>query len=101
MALEKENQTSNLKTVLEGLTKTYLIHDSNNRIIAAYEAKTDAKPGEPCMLTRFAYRQGSGVSSQIRFNKEENAFWDPENNGWDDELSTSPLPSPLEDLDLP
>lgn len=101
MAAEKENQTSNLRTILEGLTKTYLIHDSNNRIIAAYEAKTEAESGDPCMLTRFSYRQGASISSQVRFTKEENSFWDPENNGWDNELSNSPLPSPLEDLDLP
>lgn len=98
MSSETENKTSNLKTVLEGLTKTYLIHDANNRIIAAYEAKTDAKVGEPCMVTRFSYRQGVGVSSQTRYSKEENAFWDPENRGWDNELASSPLPTPLEDL---
>lgn len=102
MAAEKENQTSNLKTVLEGLTKTYVIHDAQNRIIAAYEAKTDATQGEPCMLTRFAYRQsGSGVSSQVRMQKEENAFWDPDDEGWDNSLSTSPLPSPVVDPDIP
>lgn len=98
---EQENQTSNLKTVMEGLTKTYLVHDGSNRIIAAYEAKTEAKQGEPCMLTRFSYRQGSGVSSQVRFTKEENAVWDPNDEGWDNELDNSPLPNPVLDPAVP
>ncbi len=98
---EPENQTAHILTTQHSLTKTYVIHDNNSRIIAAYEAKTEAKVGDPCMVTRFAYRvNGSGVSTQIRFNKEANAVWDPDNQSWDDSLSTSPLPSPLVDIDL-
>ena len=98
--MAQENQTSNLKTTLESLTKTYVVYDGNNRVIAAFEAKTEARPGDPCMLTRFSYRQGSGVSGQTRFSKEENAIWDPSDQGWDNELRHSPLPNPLRDGDV-
>lgn len=97
-----ENNQANLLTNLKSLVKTYLIHDSNSRIIAAYEAKHDAKVGEPCVLTRYAYRvSGSGVSSQVRYRQEDNATWDPDDQSWDDSLSTSPLPNPLVDINLP
>lgn len=92
-----ENQEANLLTNLKSLIKTYLIHDGQGRIIAAYEAKSTAVVGEPCVLTRYSYR---GVATtNIRFRQEFNSTWDPDNQGWDDELLSSPMPSPTVDLD--
>jgi len=94
MAQEKENDTSNLLTNLKSLIKTYLIHDGQGRIIASYEAKTEAESGDPCVLTVYAYRGGSSTS--IRYRKETNATWDPDNEGWDADNVVS-LPNPVVD----
>jgi len=99
---EQENNTSNLLTNLKSLVKTYLIHDANSRIIAAYEAKHDAVVGDQCVLTRYGYRvNGSGISTQVRYRQETNAAWDPDDQGWDNSLAAHPLPSPVVDIDLP
>lgn len=91
--MEKENNTSNLLTNLKSLVKTYIVHDNLLRIIAAYEAKSDAKVGDPCVLTLYGYR--SPTSTQVHFRQEFNATWDPDNQNWDDEAPT--LPSPVVD----
>ncbi len=46
--MSEENTTSNLLTNLKSLVKTYLVHDTESRIIAAYEAKAETKSGETC-----------------------------------------------------
>lgn len=96
------DRSSNLRTALEGNTKTYVIHDANNRITAAFEAKATAKSGEPCLVTYFAYRAGAGVSSQVRVNQEANGKWDPDNEGWDAEIDAviAALPNPLRDPNI-
>jgi hypothetical protein len=94
---EVENKTSNLLTNLKSLVKTYVIHDANGRIIAAYEAKDDAISGDPCVLTRYGYREGASLSTQVKYRREYNATWDPDNQGWDNSLASFPLPSPIID----
>lgn len=96
MAQEVENETSNLLTNLKSLVKTYLIHDGSGRIAAAYEAKASAKSGDPCVLTVYGYR--SAGTTSVRFRKEYNAFWDPDDEGWDNgDAIVASLPSPLVD----
>ena len=93
-----ENTTSHLLTNLKELVKTYVIHDGQGRIIAAYEAKASAQSGEPCLLTRYGYREGASTSSQVRYRIESNATWDPDDQGWDaNSLTNFPLPNPVVD----
>lgn len=93
---ETENNTSRLKTSAHELLKVYLIHDGDDRIIAAYEAPVKAVSGDPCVLTRYGYRGAN--TTQIRFRREYNATWDPNDESWDDNIET--LPNPAVDPDI-
>jgi hypothetical protein len=92
-----ENNQANLLTNLKSLVKTYLIHDGQGRIIAAYEAKHDAKVGDPCVLTLYSYR--GAATTSIRSRREENSTWDADGQNWDAEIEDikSSLPNPLVD----
>lgn len=94
---EIENTTSNLLTNLKSLIKTYLIHDTQGRIVAAYEAKSSAESGDPCVLTLYAYRDAA--TTNIRSRREENATWDPDSENWDSviDVTKAALPSPVVD----
>ena len=92
---EQENKTSQLLSHLKGLVKQYLIYDAQNRVMASYVAPIDAAPGKPCVATFYAFRNAS--STDIVARKEENAVWDPDEEGWDNGLPQGfgTLPSPL------
>ncbi len=62
-----------LKTLVNELRKTYVVLDGSNRITFAYEAKTDAKHGDPCMVTEYRY---SGLTSFVIGVKETQGTWD-------------------------
>lgn len=94
---ELENTTSNLLTNLKSLVKTYLIHDTQGRIIASYEARANAASGEPCVLTLYSYRDAA--TTNIRSRREENSVWDQDNQNWDADIDAikASLPNPIVD----
>jgi hypothetical protein len=94
MMSEQPNKTSALLSTLKETTKMYAIFDAGGRIIATYHAPEDtAQGGQPCVVTRYGYRNAS--SSDILKSVESNGIWDPDNQGWDDEALLETLPDPL------
>lgn len=98
--MSETSKTANLLTNLKQLRKTYIVHDASGRILATYEAKEEAKQGEPCLLTVYSYRGAN--TSNIRTHKEYNATWDPDDQGWDTEIENAfnSIPSPVVDPPL-
>lgn len=79
MAVDNSTQaTSVLKTMLDGMTKTYMILDGSNRMTFAYTAAFDAVHGQICLRTEYRY---AGPASTIIIGRKETPFvWD---SAWD------------------
>jgi hypothetical protein len=67
------NDTSQLKTNLHELTKSYAVYDISSRISELYEARTNAGHGDPCIKTTLTY---VGLTLRVLKRKEEISTWD-------------------------
>ena len=90
---EIENATSQLLSNLKGLVKQYVIYDAQLRLIASYTAPINSASGDPCVRTRYGFR--SPTSNDVLVRREDNAFWDPDAENWDNDSLLATLPIPL------
>jgi hypothetical protein len=67
------NRTSLLKAHLHELTKSYIELDGQERPFKIYSAHTDARDGEPCLVTIYEY--ASPTSTVIIKRKEDEDVW--------------------------
>lgn len=68
-----KSQTALLTTGLHEYVKQKMIYDDGGRLIAVYEARTDAADGEPALLTTYTYY---GPSNRVDVMREVEAVWD-------------------------
>lgn len=68
-----KSQTALLTTGLHEYVKQKMIYDDGGRLIAVYEARTEATGGEPALLTTYTYY---GTSNRVDVMKEEESVWD-------------------------
>lgn len=68
------DRRSQLKTLLNELTKSFIEYDGQGRMFKVYQARTDAVDGEDCLVTIYNYVSPS--STQIKNFKEDIAQWD-------------------------
>jgi hypothetical protein len=63
-----------LKTHLYETVKNYVVYDGQNRQWKVYTAKSDAKDGEPCIVTEYIYT--GPAATTLKGTKEASAIWD-------------------------
>lgn len=68
-----QNRTSLLKSQLHELSKTYILLDGEDRPWKIYSARTDAKDGDPCLITIYEYKDAT--STIIIKRKEDDDIW--------------------------
>jgi hypothetical protein len=68
-----KSQTALLTTGLHEYVKQKMLYDASGRLVAVYEARTDATDGEPALLTTYTYY---GTSNRVDVMKEAEASWD-------------------------
>lgn len=76
MADHATRRDSLIKTTGTDYIKTYVTYDGSNNPEFIYEAATNAKHGEKCLVTRYVYNG----ANQIEKSKESEAIWD---SSWD------------------
>ncbi len=64
--------TSLLTTGFNEYVKQHIEYDIGGRMIAVYEARTEAKDGEGALLTTYTYE---GTSNRVSFMKEQPSVW--------------------------
>jgi len=57
--------------------KTYAVYDGSGRLEELYEARANARNGDPCFKTEYAY---DGATSRVIKMQESNSTWD---SSWD------------------
>lgn len=66
------SETNQLKTLRNGLMKSYITYDGSSRMEYVYEAAADAEDGASCLVTRYVY---SGVTTNIVKTLESVGTW--------------------------
>lgn len=69
--------TERIRELLSSGVMTYSVYDISRKLTHLYEAPSDVKHGEPCLLTEFRYVTGN---SDIERTKESVVAWD---SAWD------------------
>ena len=85
---EQKNKAAQLLSEAKEYVKQHIIFDGQGRTIAVYTAGNDVSQGEKCSITRYKYINSTSAVIVNRF--EDDAVWDPNNDGNWDELE--PLP---------
>jgi hypothetical protein len=67
------SQTALLTTGFHEYVKQKFVYDESGRMIAVYEARSEAKHGEPALLTTYQYQ---GASNRVDVMKESESVWD-------------------------
>lgn len=71
------NAYGNLRTnALENI-KQHFVYDVSNRMTDVYEARANARNGDPCLRTTYTY---VSTSTRVQAMKETDATWD---SSWD------------------
>lgn len=66
------NNTSLIKTQLNGFTKQKQVLDGSNRLEYLYTAGIEAVNGAPCLVTRYSY---IGSTAYVDYTKEYEGVW--------------------------
>lgn len=80
MAFTSEGQMpvrDTLKSVKYEAMKLYRVYDGQNRLVTQYDASSNAKNGDACLRTDYAY---DGTTTRIQKLKESMAAW---SSAWD------------------
>ena len=72
--MAEANDTVLLKSMLNGLVKTHIALDINNRAQFVYQASASAIHGAPALVTEYVY--SSPTSTTIVGTKEAQGVWD-------------------------
>ena len=72
MPTSDQNRTELIKSLRHELLKEHFEYDANGRKEFVYQARTDAKDGTLCLVTKFAY-----VDNTVRIHgrKEDESHW--------------------------
>ncbi len=66
-----------LTTGAKEYVKQYFVYDVSNRMTDVYEARANARDGEPALRTSYTY---IGVTNNVQAMKEAESLWDSD---WD------------------
>lgn len=70
--MSSASTTALLKTGFNEYVKQHIEYDIGGRMIAVYEARSNASDGEVALLTSYSY---DGTSNRVVFMKEEPSLW--------------------------